>query len=169
MKKIILLLLTFNIIVISGCIGSNDEKPTNQNTAQSGIDCGVIKNQMAKDRCYLSQAIQKSDPEMCDLMVGSKDKCYNSVSVKNHDTTLCDKVTGSYKIACFWNAAYSKKDASLCDRLDVETTHSIEKQNCQESAKGILGKLSYCENKDTQDQKDICYGRSMAIIHAAVA
>ncbi|MEM4158588.1 MAG: hypothetical protein QXH71_02520 [Candidatus Anstonellaceae archaeon] len=106
------------------------------------FSCGFAGEE--SDHCLQFGAVQTSNPELCEEVVGKKfssygsnppkDKCYLLIANKTNDPKLCDKIEGglySYtKEECLANIAKNLGDPKICNQITTEE----EKRACLNAA-----------------------------------
>lgn len=113
---------------------------------------GLLSDKYQDAVCYRVIAVAKADPLICEKIEVSKDRCYAEAAKTKPDMSLCDKVIEkNFKNRCYWNIAEAKQDFSFCEKI---TDDQDWRNRCFATMKN---NSLLCDKIDQQFEKNICY------------
>lgn len=105
-----------------------------------------------RDRCYLKQAKEKNNSELCEESGVFRSVCYEEIAISTKDPNLCENARDD----CYFILAKDLKDLNLCNKINKS---SAKRYYCYKELAAILKKPSFCELMKGDEDKDICYLR----------
>lgn len=157
--------LVILIIILSGCIQSEDEKIA-QALSECSIRTGAANNAGANnsgipDACYLEIALKEESKETCEK-ISSADSKNTCLAIIAKDAALCEKISiNALKDGCIFSVATAKSDTSLCDNLSEESKKASSQDKLCKAT--ITLETKYCDEIRTylgigeSEMKGACY------------
>lgn len=148
--------------------------------------CHLILDNHTRRKCVLSLGSSVDDPSICEYISdddrNKRDACYYRIAVKTNDESICGLIwSGSLEYdRCYVSIIYGKKDLSLCDQIDAETTKQLcravvsldynhcweteyEQSHCAIEVVKLNGDVNACHDlpgdgsRDYKIHRDNCY------------
>jgi len=118
-------------------------------------DCGKIKGEDLRDKCYYQIAWQLKDARQCEKITREKslDECLLALGSGLNDTSICDRISSSnQRIDCLWSIS-QKIDPKTCERLPDEK----ERDGCYQYLGIKTGDVEICRRITNSTNADSCY------------
>lgn len=159
-KRVLLFLFLFVIVLIAGCKGCTRDSDTDKSGAGEAaagavleLACGALSG-LNKDHCYKRAATMQNDVNVCDKIEGKsaekgiapKNQCYNDIAVLNGDPTMCGKIhipfdqllgVSTTQDKCLQSVGIKNKDYDTCMKIGREQL----KEQCLKAIGSDLSEL----------------------------
>lgn len=160
------LLITL-IILISGCISSQEGIISKAQETKDVSLCDKLSDANDKEHCIANVAIETRNPKLCEglqtefngqiagISANGKysDICFSAIAKEIYDYKLCKKMTDGWsKDDCFDTVAKFSKNKDICNEISDSTT----KQDCIKTVSEFAP--GYCESL-SDAEKDCCIFR----------
>lgn len=141
--------------------------------------CEKISEMNLRDECYLKVAIGKNDTQLCEKIIrgGLKYECLSALDTSLISTEICANIPDDYcnkirpllgkcnsdkayiKSLCYMKLAATKKDLSMCRKIEVDTTtKDILMDECYAQVAVAKKDHSICEQiEDSEYTKRSCH------------
>jgi len=97
----------------------------------TAVDCTTIELEDERNQCYVNQAVDKNNIELCssDVITNpqTEDYCMHEVAVENEDPEICESIENDvWKGSCFTKIGTNVNDYELCFKSSFEE----DRQEC---------------------------------------
>ncbi len=126
MQKIILILLIFVTLIISGCADLPNGKSTQERAIEAG-DISICNTASHPDVCKMAfeQSLANNQTEeinCADFSGNKKDSCLSEKALKEQKATVCNEINDSIsRNSCYSKVANAKGEWQVCERIDNST------------------------------------------------